>query len=152
MALAGTLAMAATPSLADPSSVLFAPSVSGPGYQLFHYTKAFTGCDTATINKIILVKQTPRAYNPVVTVNGWTLPWRMNNGVKEFHLVAEPVVREVSLSFIRATITAAVELSAGRFVQACMLTGCLEVAVCGRDVCTALFLASSFGEAWYLLY
>ena len=35
-----------------------------------------------------------RPYNPVVTLNGWTLPWRMNNGVKEFHLVAEPVVRE----------------------------------------------------------
>ena len=36
-----------------------------------------------------------RHYNPVVTLNGWTLPWRMNNGVKEFHLVAEPVVREM---------------------------------------------------------
>ena len=35
-----------------------------------------------------------RPYNPVVTLNGWTLPWRMNNGVKEFHLIAEPVVRE----------------------------------------------------------
>ena len=21
-----------------------------------------------------------RPYNPVVTLNGWTLPWRMNNG------------------------------------------------------------------------
>jgi FtsP/CotA-like multicopper oxidase with cupredoxin domain len=30
----------------------------------------------------------------VVTLNGWSLPLRMNNGVKEFHLVAEPVVRE----------------------------------------------------------
>ncbi len=37
-----------------------------------------------------------RPYNPVVTVNGWTLPWRMNNGVKEFHLVAEPVLREIA--------------------------------------------------------
>jgi hypothetical protein len=37
-----------------------------------------------------------RGYNPVVTLNGWTLPWRMNNGVKEFHLVAEPVVREMA--------------------------------------------------------
>ncbi len=37
-----------------------------------------------------------RPYNPVVTLNGWTLPWRMNNGVKEFHLVAEPVVREMA--------------------------------------------------------
>ena len=38
-------------------------------------------------------------YNPVVTLNGWTLPWRMNQNVKEFHLVAEPVVREVSPGF-----------------------------------------------------
>ena len=37
---------------------------------------------------------TGRPYNPVVTLNGWTAPWRMRNGVKEFHLVAEPVLRE----------------------------------------------------------
>ncbi|MCB5183904.1 copper oxidase [Methylobacillus gramineus] len=43
-----------------------------------------------------LVPHSGRSYNPVVTLNGWTLPWRMNNGVKEFHLVAEPVVREVA--------------------------------------------------------
>ncbi len=41
-----------------------------------------------------LVPNTGRPYNPVVTLNGWTLPWRMNAGVKEFHLVAEPVLRE----------------------------------------------------------
>ncbi|MGO4326608.1 multicopper oxidase domain-containing protein [Cupriavidus sp. 2TAF22] len=35
-----------------------------------------------------------RPYNPVVTLNGWTLPWRMRQGWKEFHLVAEPVERE----------------------------------------------------------
>jgi len=35
-------------------------------------------------------------YNPVVTLNGWTLPWRMNGGWKEFHIVAEPVVRELA--------------------------------------------------------
>src|SRR5215475_9799986 len=35
-----------------------------------------------------------QAYQPVVTLNGWTLPWRMNGDWKEFHLVAEPVVRE----------------------------------------------------------
>jgi manganese oxidase len=33
-------------------------------------------------------------YQPVATLNGWTLPWRMNGDFKEFHLVAEPVVRE----------------------------------------------------------
>ncbi|KYP11102.1 MAG: copper oxidase [Limnobacter sp. CACIAM 66H1] len=43
-----------------------------------------------------LVPNTGRPYNPVVTLNGWTLPWRMNNGVKEFHLVAEPVLREMA--------------------------------------------------------
>ena len=46
-----------------------------------------------------LVPETGRPYNPVVTLNGWTLPWRMNNGVKEFHLVAEPVVREMTPGF-----------------------------------------------------
>ncbi len=46
-----------------------------------------------------LAPKTGRPYNPVVTLNGWTLPWRMNQGVKEFHLVAEPVVREMAPGF-----------------------------------------------------
>ena len=46
-----------------------------------------------------LTPNTGRPYNPVVTLNGWTLPWRMNNDVKEFHLVAEPVVREMAPGF-----------------------------------------------------
>src|ERR1700731_3077468 len=41
-----------------------------------------------------LVPQSGPDYQPVVTLNGWTLPWRMNGDWKEFHLVAEPVVRE----------------------------------------------------------
>ena len=47
-----------------------------------------------------LIPNTGRPYNPVVTLNGWTLPWRMKDGVKEFHLVAEPVVREVAPGFL----------------------------------------------------
>ena len=39
---------------------------------------------------------TGRPYRGVVTLNGWTAPWRMRNGWKEFHLVAEPVVRELA--------------------------------------------------------
>jgi manganese oxidase len=35
-------------------------------------------------------------YQPVVTLNGWTLPWRQNGDWKEFHLVAEPVERELA--------------------------------------------------------
>jgi len=46
-----------------------------------------------------LVPESGPPYNPIVTLNGWTLPWRMNNGVKEFHLVAEPVVREMAPGF-----------------------------------------------------
>jgi FtsP/CotA-like multicopper oxidase with cupredoxin domain len=37
-----------------------------------------------------------RPYRPVTTLNGWSLPWRLRQGVKEFHLVAEPVVREIA--------------------------------------------------------
>jgi manganese oxidase len=37
-----------------------------------------------------------RPYHAVATLNGWTLPWRMRDGVKEFHLVAEPVIREIA--------------------------------------------------------
>ena len=46
-----------------------------------------------------LVPATGRPYNAVVTLNGWTLPWRMNAGIKEFHLVAEPAVREMAPGF-----------------------------------------------------
>ena len=37
-----------------------------------------------------------RPYQPVVTLNGWTLPWRMKDGWKEFHLIAEPVRRSIA--------------------------------------------------------
>jgi FtsP/CotA-like multicopper oxidase with cupredoxin domain len=43
-----------------------------------------------------LAPSTGRPYQPVATLNGWSLPWRMKNGIKEFHLVAEPVVREIA--------------------------------------------------------
>jgi len=35
-----------------------------------------------------------RGYTPVRTLNGWTLPHRVREGVKEFHLVAEEVEHE----------------------------------------------------------
>jgi FtsP/CotA-like multicopper oxidase with cupredoxin domain len=43
-----------------------------------------------------LQPQSGRPYNPVVTLNGWSLPWRINDGWKEFHLVAEPVRRQLA--------------------------------------------------------
>jgi FtsP/CotA-like multicopper oxidase with cupredoxin domain len=39
-------------------------------------------------------------YTPVVTPNGTTLPWTLKAGVKEFHLVAEPVKREFAPGMI----------------------------------------------------
>ncbi len=39
---------------------------------------------------------TGRPFQPVVTLNGWSLPWRMQDGIKEFHLIAEPVEREIA--------------------------------------------------------
>ena len=43
-----------------------------------------------------LVPTSGPEYQPVVTLNGWTLPWRQKGEWKEFHLVAEPVVREIA--------------------------------------------------------
>jgi FtsP/CotA-like multicopper oxidase with cupredoxin domain len=37
---------------------------------------------------------TTQGYRPVITPNGRTLPYRMNNGVKEFHLIAEEIEHE----------------------------------------------------------
>ncbi len=51
--------------------------------------------DKATMQPPLVPSSGP-AYQPVVTLNGWTLPWRMNGDWKEFHLVAEPVVREIA--------------------------------------------------------
>lgn len=35
-----------------------------------------------------------RSYTPVRTLSGWTLPYRLKDGVKEFHLVAEEIEHE----------------------------------------------------------
>lgn len=39
-------------------------------------------------------QRTESGYVPVRTLNGWTLPYRMNQGVKEFHLIAEEIEHE----------------------------------------------------------
>jgi len=72
--LISTQAWSQTSNLSLPE----APQTSGAGTQVSNAPT--TGVD----------------YNPVVTLNGWTLPHRMRGGVKEFHLVAEPVERELA--------------------------------------------------------
>ena len=49
---------------------------------------------SAANSKTIIHSGNGRPYNPVRTLNGWTLPYKMKNGVKEFHLVAEEVEHE----------------------------------------------------------
>lgn len=51
---------------------------------------------TLTTTQPPLEPSSGRPYQPVVTLNGWTLPWRMRNGWKEFHLIAQPVERELA--------------------------------------------------------
>ena len=55
--------------------------------------------ETSANTRPPLAPSAGRPYKPVVTLNGWTLPFRMRRGVKEFHLVAEPVVREFAPGF-----------------------------------------------------
>lgn len=45
-------------------------------------------------NEMAKPQMTEQGYRPVITPNGRTLPWRMNEGVKEFHLIAEEVEHE----------------------------------------------------------
>lgn len=42
----------------------------------------------------VITPKQDKNYNPVVTLNGWSLPYEMKEEVKEFRIVAEPVVRE----------------------------------------------------------
>ena len=43
---------------------------------------------------VVTKSKTGQSYAPVRTLNGWTLPYKMKNGVKEFHLVAEEIEHE----------------------------------------------------------
>tara|TARA_R110002049_G_scaffold2743_5_gene21189 strand:- start:80567 stop:81877 length:1311 start_codon:yes stop_codon:yes gene_type:complete len=43
---------------------------------------------------IVTQSKTRQNYVPVRTLNGWTLPYKMKDGVKEFHLVAEEIEHE----------------------------------------------------------
>ena len=51
---------------------------------------------TKAMTQAPLIPPDGRPYQPVVTLNGWTLPWRVKGGWKEFHLIAEPVKREIA--------------------------------------------------------
>ena len=48
---------------------------------------------SAPAGRLPTVPHDPR-FTPIRTLNGWTLPWKMFDGAKEFHLVAEEIVHE----------------------------------------------------------
>lgn len=43
-----------------------------------------------------VIQRHAQGYMPVKTLNGWTLPYAMKQGIKEFHLVAEEIEHEFS--------------------------------------------------------
>ena len=74
-------------------ALVSAAAISGRA-QAAALPEAPTSHDTAT-----KPPQHPHAgpdYQPVTTLNGWSLPFRMNGDWKEFHLLAEPVRRELA--------------------------------------------------------
>lgn len=53
-----------------------------------------TGVKRVLSPQTIVTPSSGLEYNPVVTLNGWSLPHTLKDGVKEFRIIAEPVVRE----------------------------------------------------------
>ena len=49
---------------------------------------------SGSVEAATLVADAGHAVAPVRTLNGWTLPYRLRDGVKEFHLVAEELTHE----------------------------------------------------------
>ncbi len=61
----------------------------------FAPTKTAMSVETALANAATASQsKSNQPYLPCRTLNGWTLPYKMKNGVKEFHLVAEEVEHE----------------------------------------------------------
>ncbi|MEZ5502961.1 MAG: copper oxidase [Halioglobus sp.] len=50
--------------------------------------------DNSSAGVAVPAQAASQPYVPVHTLNGWTLPYRVINGVKEFHLVAEEIEHE----------------------------------------------------------
>ena len=58
------------------------------------------GTQTTTQPSPIMSPIQGLSYTPVIIPNGSTLPWKWDNGVKVFHLIAEPVKREFAPGMI----------------------------------------------------
>ena len=80
--------------LAGSAVVLAGPAAAGRRAEAVAIPEAATNASPAMQPPV--PPPSGQSYQPVVTLNGWTLPWRMNGEWKEFHLVAEEVTREIA--------------------------------------------------------
>ena len=62
--------------------------------QLIGASAALNASPAISVEESVVGRETSAGYNPIVTLNGSTLPWKMEDGYKVFHLVAEPCQRE----------------------------------------------------------
>src|SRR5471030_1961820 len=46
------------------------------------------------------IPPTGSSYKPVITPNGAALPWKMVDGVKVYHMIAEPVTHEFATGLV----------------------------------------------------
>ena len=90
MLATGTVALA---SAAGPVSRAVAQDHSGHAMPMPAPTAASPASAPVTAGPVPTNPRDGR-YTPVRTLNGWTLPYRMNGGVKEFHLIAEEIQHE----------------------------------------------------------
>jgi FtsP/CotA-like multicopper oxidase with cupredoxin domain len=75
--------------------ILISALTAFTGGTLLQNARAASAEDPLQAHGAPLSKPQGRApYMPVITPNGSTLPYKLKNGVKEFHLIAEPVERE----------------------------------------------------------
>jgi FtsP/CotA-like multicopper oxidase with cupredoxin domain len=80
--------------LLEATAIIAGATTAGGSVQAAALPEASTAATNAT--QPPLFPASGPSYRPVITLNGWTLPWRMNGDWKEFHLVAEPVKRELA--------------------------------------------------------
>ncbi len=77
-------------------NMLISAGLASAGAVPFVRAQNHEGHDMSKMSKMEMpTVSSPRsAPGKVRTLNGWTLPFRMNNGIKEFHLVAEEIEHE----------------------------------------------------------
>ncbi len=89
--LVGSAAGLLMGSLARPGS---AQAVEDHSHHQQHNHQATAKPEPLTSVATTKAAVTAQGYRPVITPNARTLPYRLNNGVKEFHLIAEEVEHE----------------------------------------------------------